>query len=331
MPELRARETSLRHQIDALDSPTRRPRGLPQTRRQPRRLPHRAARQGRHRDRRRTPARPAPARQRRPRRPRQDHHPPLHPGPAQRRAAGPTTAPKPTRRAKYGLIANCVGGVITPPCGVPSSVGAKPLPGSITPAFSHRRSCPRGERRRSRRVGGRGRSGRTPPPDRRPAIHTRWAVLRHSVVEDGLRWRLAAAARPEPVDCGVRTEPPTRVPARSGPVPDGTDPRSPGCRVGAVSPLAFGMYTRLTAQGCQVWTRACIRTARSVLRRGVNATSPSIPAVVRPALRCVTCRTLTSVLVRLRNINFCRFLTFGQSPSCVALKIRCRSRRTCSS
>jgi len=28
---------------------------------------------------------------------------------------------------------------------------------------------------------------------------------------------------------------------------------------------------------------------------------------------------------------FCRFLTFGQSPSRVALKIRCRSRRTCSS
>src|SRR6478752_6649997 len=30
------------------------------------------------------------------------------------RTAGPTTAPKPTRRAKYRLIANCVGGVISP-------------------------------------------------------------------------------------------------------------------------------------------------------------------------------------------------------------------------
>src|SRR6185503_14292831 len=30
------------------------------------------------------------------------------------RAAGPTTAPKPTRRAKYRLIANCVGGVFSP-------------------------------------------------------------------------------------------------------------------------------------------------------------------------------------------------------------------------
>ena len=75
----------------------------------------------------------------------------------------------------------------------------------------------------------------------------------------------------------------------------------------------------------------CTRTATCALASGVSATSPSIPAVLRPALRCVTCRTLTSVLARLRNISFCRFLTLGQSPSCDALKIRCRSRRTCSS
>ncbi len=65
--------------------------------------------------------------------------------------------------------------------------------------------------------------------------------------------------------------------------------------------------------------------------RASSATSPSIPAVRRPVLRCVTCRTLTSVLARLRSISFCRFLTFGQSRSCAAVKIRCRSRRTCSS
>src|SRR5215470_18381866 len=49
---------------------------------------------------------------------------------------------------------------------------------------------------------------------------------------------------------------------------------------------------------------------------------------MRPALRCVTRRTLTSVLARLRSISFCRFLTFGQSSSLLALKIRCRSRAT---
>jgi hypothetical protein len=75
----------------------------------------------------------------------------------------------------------------------------------------------------------------------------------------------------------------------------------------------------------------CTRTATRALAPGVSATSPSIPAVLRPALRCVTCRTLTSVLARLRSISFCRFLAFGQSCSCAALKIRCRSRRTCSS
>jgi hypothetical protein len=72
---------------------------------------------------------------------------------------------------------------------------------------------------------------------------------------------------------------------------------------------------------------ACTRTATSALAEEASATSPSMPAVLRPALRCVTCRTLTSVFDRDRSISFCRFLTFGQSRSRVALKIRCRSRR----
>ena len=94
---------------------------------------------------------------------------------------------------------------------------------------------------------------------------------------------------------------------------------------------AFGMYTRLTGTGCQDEMDWCTRTATAILASEVSATSPSIPAVERPVLRCVTCRTLTSVLAWLRSNSFCRFLTFGQSPSCDALKIRCRSRRTCSS
>src|SRR6266571_8416396 len=71
---------------------------------------------------------------------------------------------------------------------------------------------------------------------------------------------------------------------------------------------AFGMYTRLTARGCQDVMDWCARTATSALASEVSATSPSIPAVLRPALRCVTCRTLTSVFDRLRSISFCRFL-----------------------
>jgi hypothetical protein len=61
------------------------------------------------------------------------------------------------------------------------------------------------------------------------------------------------------------------------------------------------MCTRLTARGFHDERDSCTRTATPVLASGVNATSPSIPAVLRPALRCVTCRTLTSVLARLRN------------------------------
>jgi hypothetical protein len=41
----------------------------------------------------------------------------------------------PNRRATINHIAKCVGGVFTPPWGVPSSVGANPLPGSNTPAY----------------------------------------------------------------------------------------------------------------------------------------------------------------------------------------------------
>lgn len=95
--------------------------------------------------------------------------------------------------------------------------------------------------------------------------------------------------------------------------------------------LAFGMYTRLTARGCQDWIVRCTRTAISILAGEVNATSPSTPAVLRPALRCVASRTLTSVFDQLRSINLCRFLALARSPFRTAVKIRCRSRRTLSS
>lgn len=91
------------------------------------------------------------------------------------------------------------------------------------------------------------------------------------------------------------------------------------------------MYTRRTGRGRHDVMDWCTRTATRALAPGVKATSPSIPAVRRPVLRCVTCRTLTSVQARDRSISFCRFLTRGQSCSCDAVKIRCRSRRTCSS
>ena len=58
------------------------------------------------------------------------------------------------------------------------------------------------------------------------------------------------------------------------------------------------MYTRRTGRGRHDVTDWCTRTAICALASGVSATSPSIPAVRRPVLRCVTCRTLTSVLAR---------------------------------
>ena len=49
----------------------------------------------------------------------------------------------------------------------------------------------------------------------------------------------------------------------------------------------------------------CTRTAMRTLASGVNATSRSTPAVFRPALRCVACRTLSNVFDQLRSISFC--------------------------
>ncbi len=72
-------------------------------------------------------------------------------------------------------------------------------------------------------------------------------------------------------------------------------------------------------------TDRCARTAVLIRAGPSNATTLSIPAVRRPALRWVTCRTLTSVFDHDRSIIFCRFLTLGQSPSRAAVKIRCRS------
>lgn len=64
---------------------------------------------------------------------------------------------------------------------------------------------------------------------------------------------------------------------------------------------------------------------------GVRARSPSMPEVLRPLLCCVPRFTLTSVLLRLRSMSFCKLRTLLRSPSCVALKILCLSRRTLSS
>src|SRR5664279_185779 len=96
-----------------------------------------------------------------------------------------------------------------------------------------------------------------------------------------------------------------------------------------VLPL-FGMYTRLTGRACHGSVLCCTQSTSSTLAAGSNTTFPSTPAVLRPALRSVTRRTLRSVLARDRSINFCKLRTLLRSPACDAVKIRCRKRRTSS-
>ena len=88
------------------------------------------------------------------------------------------------------------------------------------------------------------------------------------------------------------------------------------------------MYTRRTGIGSQLARLRCTRTAMSARCGDDKATSPSIPAVRRPALRWVTCRTLISVFDHDPSISFCSDRTVAQSCSRVALKILRRNRIT---
>jgi hypothetical protein len=93
----------------------------------------------------------------------------------------------------------------------------------------------------------------------------------------------------------------------------------------------FGMYTRLTGSALNGSALCWTLSTNCILASGVSATSPSTPAVRRPALRSVTRRTLISVFARERSINFCNRRTLAGSPALLAVKIRCRNRRTSAS
>ena len=95
-------------------------------------------------------------------------------------------------------------------------------------------------------------------------------------------------------------------------------------------PLLLGTYTRLTGRGDHGLAWCCIQSARSAFCDGVTTSRRSTPAVLRPALISVTRRTARALL-RERSISFCKLRTLFRSPSRVAAKIRCRSRRTLSS
>src|SRR5450631_1936830 len=96
-------------------------------------------------------------------------------------------------------------------------------------------------------------------------------------------------------------------------------------------PPALGMKTRLTGQGLHAAAPCWSQAAISIFSLSPSTILPSTPAVLRPALTSVTRRTLNSAFARERSISFCRLRTFFRSPALLAVKIRCRSRRTSSS
>src|SRR6266536_2749776 len=64
---------------------------------------------------------------------------------------------------------------------------------------------------------------------------------------------------------------------------------SVGIPGGRCLPFALGIYTRRTGRGCQDAMDWCARTATVTLAGPSSATTPSTPAVARPALRWVAC------------------------------------------
>ena len=153
------------------------------------------------------------------------------------------------------------------------SVGASPLPGSTTPAFSQSRIRSLAGNDPTRRVGGRGRSCRTRRPGRHPGPMSAWSCPAGWRTRPGSRPGTRGPAGTHTI--GTRTGPPIRAPAppHSGLVPPVRDHRdAERARLG-FSP-AFGMYTRRTGDGLHELRVACTCTATSARAWLVNATSP---------------------------------------------------------
>src|SRR5271166_5198779 len=83
---------------------------------------------------------------------------------------------------------------------------------------------------------------------------------------------------------------------------------------------AFGIYTRRTARGRHDIMDWCTRTAISALASGVSATSPSIPAVLRPPVGLVPPGGCSTGLV-LRSVRYTgrRHLGHGRDDPPAAL------------
>jgi hypothetical protein len=153
-------------------------------------------------------------------------------------------------------------------------------PCSITPAFSHCRIIPR--------------AGNVPsnaPARSASSTHRRLGFCLADL-EDRFHRVMGSRGRAGTRRTSAQTAPPTGSNAlrtrawwRHG------DP-SGRCPFGT----RLGMYTRLTGMALNASAGSCTLETSSALAFGVSTTSPSTPAVRRPALRSVTRRTLISVL-----------------------------------
>jgi hypothetical protein len=99
----------------------------------------------------------------------------------------------------------------------------------------------------------------------------------------------------------------------------------------ALLPICLGDIHPLDSLGNRRRVTLAHPFGQSGLAGAVTMTTSSMPAVLRPAVRSVTRRTLTRALARDRSINFCKWRTFFRSRACDAVKMRWCRRRTWSS
>src|SRR6266542_5408589 len=220
-------------------------------------------------------------------------------------------------------------GLITPPCGLPRSVGAH-RPWSITPACNQATILPL--------------AGNDPSWPSRWA----WSIWSNAAARSASSAHCRRQVAPRAVTkmaCIASWQPrPGRNPydrdsnraSHSG----SSAPTVRACNaLSAITgipsprrfPFALGINTRLTGLGLHAVASCWSQSASSAFSPAPSTTLPSTPAVLRPAFRSVTRRTLSNAFARERSISFCRLRTFFRSPAWVAVKIRCRSRRTSSS
>ncbi len=162
------------------------------------------------------------------------------------------------------------------------------------------------------------------------STHTRLQVFPRAVTKTACDRVLAASGPAGTHTTGIRTGPPTRAPARAAVGPAAPGRRSRESRARAAF-LRFRDVNPPDGPGLHAAAPCWSQEAISIFSLPASTILPSTPAVLRPAL---TLRHLPHAQQRVRpgaEHQLLQIADLLRSPALLAVKIRCRSRRTSSS